>query len=113
MKYLTRLRIGASHLCENKFKQSFQDTLNPFRSRGLDVETNTYFFLYYPLFSNNRCTILSTVNDTNSSFSILTHILLFGKASLDIFGNTLILNATINYIAINRSGETSAICSSL
>ena len=77
IKYLTRLRLGLSHLREHKFKHSFQDTLNPFCSCGLDVETNTHFFLYCPLFTNQRRTLLSTVNDidsslTNTNDSILT-----------------------------------------
>ena len=97
---------------EHKFKHSFQDTLNPFCSCGLDVETNMHFFLYCPLFTNQRRTLLSTVNDidsslTNTNDSILTHILLFGKASLDISTNTLILNATMNYIiSTNRFEES-------
>ena len=38
------------------------------------------------MFSNQRCTLLTTVNDidsslTNTNDSILTHILLFGQAS--------------------------------
>ena len=46
------------------------------------------FFLDCPLFTNQRCTLLSTVNDIDSSLIntndlILAHILLFGKASLD------------------------------
>ena len=103
IKYLTRLRLGLSHLREHKFKHSFQDTLNSFCSCGLDVETNTHFFLYCPLFTNQRRTLLSTVNDidsslTNTNDSILTYILLFGKASLDTSTNTLLLNATMNYI---------------
>ena len=28
VKLLTRLRLGLSHLCEHKFKHSFQDSLN-------------------------------------------------------------------------------------
>ena len=103
MKHLTRLRLDSSHLREHKFKHNFQDTLNPFCSRGLDVEANTHFHLYCPLLTNRRCTLLSTVNDidsslTNTNDSMLTHILLFGKASLDISANTPILNATMNYI---------------
>ena len=52
------------------------------------------------------------MNDTDSSLintndSILTHILLFGKASLDISANTLILNATMKYIiSTNRFQES-------
>ena len=51
IKYFTRLRLGLSHLREHKFKHSFQNTLNPFCSRSLDVETNTHFLLYCPLVS--------------------------------------------------------------
>ena len=101
IKYLTRLRLGLSHLCECKFKYSFQNTLNTFRSCDLDVETNTHFFLYCHLFSNQRCIYFSTVHDIDSSLtntidSILTHILLFGKASLDISANTPRFNAANN-----------------
>ena len=49
IKYLTRLHLGSSHLREHKLKHSFQDTLNPFCSCGLDVETNTHFFSLLPL----------------------------------------------------------------
>ena len=112
IKLVTRLRLGLSHLREHKFKHSFQDTLNSFCSCGLDVETNTHFFLYCPLFTNQRRTLLSTVKDidsslTNTNDSILTHILLFGKASLDTSANTLLLNATMNYIiSTNRFEES-------
>ena len=60
---------GLSQLCEHKFKHSFQDTLNPFSLCGLDIGTNMHFRLYCPLFSNQRCTLLSTVNDTDSSLT--------------------------------------------
>ena len=80
----------------------------------------SFFFLYYPLFTNQRCILLSAVNDIDSSFtntndSILNHILLFGKASLDISAKHLILNATINYIiSTNKFEENlSAVFSSL
>ena len=48
----------------------------------------------------------STVIEWSKLDLILTHILLFGKASLDISANTLLLNATMNYIvSISRSEE--------
>ena len=108
--YLTRLRLGLIHLRDHKLKHSFQDTLNPFCSCGLDVETSMLFFLYCPLFSNQF--MLSTVNDidsslTNANDTALTDILLFGKASLDITANTLILNATMNYIISTNRFEVS------
>ena len=104
IKHLIRLCLGLSHLNEHKLKHSFQDALHPFCSCYLNVETNnTYVFISCPLFNNQRCTLLSTVSDTYSSMTntsdlILTHILLFGKALLDISVNTFILKAAMNYI---------------
>ena len=60
IKYLTRLQLGLSHFREYKFKHSFQDTPNPFCSCDLDFETNLHCFLYCPLFTNQRRTLLST-----------------------------------------------------
>ena len=93
IKYLTKLRLGLNHLREHKFRHSFQDNLNEFCLCGLDIETNMHFFLYYLLFAKQRCTLLGTVNDidsslTNTNDSMLSHILLFGKATLDISANT-------------------------
>ena len=73
-----------------------------------------HFFLHCPLFTNQRCTLLSTVNDiysslTNPNDSMFTHILLFGKTSLDISENTLTLNAKINYIISTNKFEESLI----
>ena len=42
----------------------------------------------------------------NTNDSILTHILLFGQASLDIPANTLILNALRKYISTKRFQES-------
>ena len=90
----------------------FNNTPNAFSSCDLDVETNTHFFLYCPLFSNQRWTLLSRVNDISDSLAstndlILTNILLFGKVSLDISANTLTLNAIMNYIISKNRFEVS------
>ena len=112
MKYLARLCLGLSQLHEYKFTQNYQGTLNPFCYCDLDIETNTHFFLCCSIFTNQRCTFLSTVNDIDSSLrntndSILTHILLFGKASLDTSANPFMLNTTMNYIiSTNRFEES-------
>ena len=95
IKYLTRLCLRLRHLRGHKLKHSFQVTLNPFCLCSFDVKTNTHICLYCSLFRNHRCTLLGTVNDidsslTNTNNSILTHILLFGKISLDISANPLI-----------------------
>ena len=43
IKYITRIRLGLSHLREHKFKHSFQYTLNPICNCGNDVEFVIYF----------------------------------------------------------------------
>ena len=61
IKFITRLRLGLSHLREHKFKHSFQDSLNPFCSCGLDIESTAYFFLHCPMYITERHTLLSTI----------------------------------------------------
>ena len=53
IKLVTRLRFGLSHLQEHKFKHTFQDTLNPLCSCGVDVETGSHFFPTVPCFMLN------------------------------------------------------------
>ena len=53
-KVLTRLRLGLSHLCEHKFKHSFQDTLNPLCSCGKEVETTFHFVISCPNYSDEN-----------------------------------------------------------
>ena len=62
---ITRIRLGLSHLREQKFKHSFQDTLNPLCSCG--NESTEHFLLRCPEFANKRCTLLSTLGNFNCS----------------------------------------------
>ena len=69
------------------------------------------FLLYCPVFSNQRCTLLSTVNDIDSSLTNTILIYFSDKfdiySMLDISENTVILNATMNYvISTNRFEES-------
>ena len=97
-KYLTRPRFGLNHLREHKFKHSFQDTLNPFCSCGIDNETNMHFF-YCPLFTSQRRTLILTV-------IVFWHILMirywlyssFWQSFFRYICKPLILNATMKYI---------------
>ena len=86
-------------------KQGFQDTLNLLCSCRLDAEASKHLFLYGPLLSNQSCTLLSVVNDTDSSLrninvTILTLVLLFEKASLDTSANTLAPKTISNYFKL-------------
>ena len=101
IKLLTRLRVGRSHLCEHKFKHSFQYTLNPMCNYGEDIETTFHYLLLCPDHLHEMKTLLNTVScivpnifDWNNDQ--LTEILLYGKE--DNINNTRILDATINYL---------------
>ena len=61
IKFLTRLRLGLSHLREHKFKHSFQDSLNPLCKCGAEVESTSHFLLYFPIYNNDRSSLLSTI----------------------------------------------------
>ena len=109
---ITRLRLGLSHLREHKFKYRFQDSLNPLCKCGAEVESTSHFLLHCPIYNNHRSSLLSTIRDidcklleiTNSS---LTQMLLYGDPSFDIITNSLILNATSDFIlSIKRFEES-------
>ena len=111
IKLVTRLRLGLSHLWEHKFKHSFQDTLNPLCSCGVDIETTSHYFLHCPLFHAERSSLLNNINEIdstifNKSDSVVTRILLYGNESFKDEVNLLILNATINFVlSTNRFDE--------
>ena len=60
--FLTRLRVGLSHLKEHKFKRSFCDTLNPFCFGGFYIETLNQFFRHSPRITNERQNLLLNPN---------------------------------------------------
>ena len=110
VKLLTRLRLGLSHLCEHKLKHSFQDILNPICSCGNDIETSAHFLLHCPHYSNERSTFLNTTRNINrnifdENYLQITETLLYGDSSLDDKSNTLILNATINFLFVTKRFE--------
>ena len=54
IKFLTRLRLGLSHLNEHKFKHNFQNCVNPLCSCSLEVESTIHFFLHCHFFYKFR-----------------------------------------------------------
>ena len=106
-KYLSRLRLGLSHLRDHKFKHGFLDSLNPICSCGLDIETTCHYLLHCPNFINERALLLNDVStitkDALSSCKItFVKFFLYGDDSFDSATNTLILNASVKYILSNK-----------
>ena len=105
LKFITRLRLGLSHLREHKFKHSFQDTINPLCSCGLDIESTEHFLLHCPQLVSERCTLLSTIGNINyklleNTDSNLTQTLLFGNTSFDITGNDCLVLAMPRFLML-------------
>ena len=61
IKYLTRLRLGLSHLNEHILRHNFQDCLNSLCSCSLEVETTNHYFLHCHCYNDIRKTLLDTV----------------------------------------------------
>ena len=110
IKFITRLRLGLCHLREHKFKHSSQDSLNPFCSCGLDIESTKHFLLHSPTYITERRTLLSAIeNSDNNLLDLCEHVLikalLFGSNSFDTNANTNFLNATIEYVLSTKRFE--------
>ena len=114
IKYLSRIRLGLSRLRENKFKHSFQDTLNPICFCGSDVERPCHYLISCLIFNAERNTLLNNIRKIapsilNLNHSQITHVLFYGDSSLKIETNTEILNSTMNYILSTKRFESSVL----
>ena len=103
IKFLTRLRLGLSHLNEHRFKHNFQSCLNPLCSCRLEVESTTHFFLHCHFFNTFRQTLLHTVvtiihDISHLSDDSLVNQLMCGSPTYSFEENNKILNASIRHI---------------
>ena len=107
IKLLTRLTLGISHLWEYKFKYGFLDSLNSICCCGQDIETSTNFLLHCSNYSNERLTFLNIIrnidrNILNKNDLKVTETILYGDSSLDDTNNTLIMNATMEFLFASK-----------
>ena len=80
VKYLTRLRIGFSHLKKHKI----QDSIDLMCSFSSGIETTIHFFLHCANFDTQRQTFLDKIATINANISTekedsIVNTLLFGK----------------------------------
>ena len=91
IKHLTRLRLGLSHLKEQKFRHNFQDCLNPLCSCSLEVQTTNHYFLRCHYYNHIRRTILDTVKEiTNICLSDFSDKTLVGP--VDFFKSYILMS---------------------
>ena len=107
VKLLTWLRLGLSHLREQKFKHSFYDTLNPLCSCRKEVETTFHFLLSCLNYSGERLSLLSKIrniipNILQNTNSQITRFFLHGDKNFTASTNFIILNSTIEYIVATK-----------
>ena len=103
IKVITTLRLGLSHLHDNKVRHNFQDTLNLICSCGENTETTTHYLLHSYNYLNERMTLLTNLKNVKEkilerNYSRLSEILLFSDSSFNDAKKTSILNSTIQYI---------------
>ena len=108
IKFLTRLRVGLSHLRAHKYAHNFQDTPNPNCTCNLnESETVEHFFLFCPNycsprkqffnFSSDHISLVSFVNAKN-----VCDLLLYGDKNLNWNTNREIIKATIGFILMSK-----------
>ena len=61
LKFLTRMRLGFSHLNEHRFRHNFQDRLNHLCSCSLEVKDTSRYLLHCHHFSWNRVDLMNGV----------------------------------------------------
>ena len=103
IKYLTRLQLGLCHLYQHKFKNNFQDTLNPLCTCGYDVENACHFLLHCPHFLTERNSLFNKIDNINRNIlnqadATITKTLLFGNSKYSKEMNLQILNPSIDFI---------------
>ena len=110
IRLITQLHVGISYLREHKFKRNFRDCLNPTCSCGLNIEYSSHFLLYCPKFNDERYNFRRTSNKTDCKLLELTNCFLsqtlfYGNILFDKEKNTLILNATLEYVLSTKRFE--------
>ena len=88
--------VGLSHLYEYKFKNNFQDALNPICTCGCDVKNTCHFLLHCPNFLSERNTLLNKITNNDSK------TLLFGNSKYSNEINLQSLNASIDFILTSK-----------
>ena len=103
IKYLTRIRLGFSHLRYHKFKRGFLDAIDPPCSCSTGTDNTVHYFLHCPNFSTARNTFLNEIAIVDRSITDQDEIkiiqtFLFEYPTYSVIDNKLILDANIKYI---------------
>ena len=99
LKFLTRLRLGFSHLNEHRFRHNLQDCMNPLCSCSLEIEDTSHYLLHCHHFSRYCIDLMNSVKSILENFELSDNvkkdILLFGDSRLEGNKNKFILEAEL------------------
>ena len=103
LRFLFMLRLELSPLRSHKFNHNFADTNSNTCSCNDGVENNEHFFLKCSYFSNQRQTLLRSVNDILQKYDVYIALdnyrfFLYGHHLLSQADNRDILHASIKFI---------------
>ena len=92
-----------SHLRYHKFRNNFQDYINPIRVCDLEIETTTHFLLHCLFFQSAIQSLLHNIKKIDESIlekheELITKILLYGDDKFDLSCNKSIIFSTIEFI---------------
>ena len=105
LTFLTRLRLGLSHLNEHRFRHNFQDCLNSLCSCSLEIKDTSHYLLHCHHFSDHCVDLMNSVKSICGHFdsmpdNVKEDLLSYGDSRFDEIKNRVILKATINYMKI-------------
>ena len=103
IKYITRLRLGFSHLRYHKFKHGFLDAIDPLCSCSTIRGNTAHYFPHCPNLSTVRNTFLNEITIVDRSIIDQDEIkiiqtFLHGNSNYSVIDNKLILDGSIRYI---------------
>ena len=109
---MTRLRVGFSHLREHKFKDNFQETLNPLRPCSLEAEDTYHFFMHCQNCSNQQNVLFDDLSSINSEIlkmneSEIVQVLLLGNKVFSKDMNFRIITSSIQFIKDSKRFDES------
>ena len=85
LKFLTRLRLGLSHLNEHRLRHNFQECMNPLCSCSLEIKDTSHNLLHCHHFSHHRSDLKNSANLVFDSFESLSGN---SKADVALYGDS-------------------------
>ena len=101
LRYLTRLRVGLSHLRSHKYRHNFKDTETDICSCSQNTPENVeHLFLFCPKYNLIRSQLFDNLKKVINLET--SNLFLYGNSSLDFRTNKKIIELAINFIISSK-----------